>query len=294
MDFNEKFKFIQNNINTYIDQLIPKQHQFLDKLFNSMRYSLLAGGKRLRPVLMLGVGEIFDCPLDDIMPFAASIEMIHTYSLIHDDLPAMDNDDYRRGRLTNHKIYGDAMAILAGDGLLNYAFENMLQFASQKNNMKYIKAAYEIGRAAGVYGMIGGQAVDVENEGHVISKEVMDFMHNNKTGALITASVTSGAIISEAGADDLARLSDYAHDLGLAFQIIDDILDVIGDEKKLGKKTGSDSINEKATYVSMYGIDKSKEIAKQLSERAINRIQYYGDKALFLKQLTEFLLNRDY
>lgn len=294
MEFNEKQKSLQDTVNRYIDTIIPKGNMFIGKVLDSMRYSIFAGGKRLRPILMLGVGEIFDCPEEKLLPYAASMEMIHTYSLIHDDLPAMDNDDFRRGKLTSHKVYGEAMAVLTGDGLLNFAFEHMLEFACKMNDMKYTQAALEIAQASGIRGMIGGQVVDIEYTGKKVSKETMEYMHENKTGALITASVKAAAIISEAAQDDLIRLTSYAHDLGLAFQIIDDILDVIGNDKKLGKKTGSDINNQKSTYVSMYGIEKSREFARQLSDSALNRIKHYDKKAVFLKQLTIFLLNRDY
>lgn len=294
MDFSNKLKSLQDAVNTYIDNCIPIENMPINTILSSMRYSLFAGGKRMRPVLMLGVGEIFNCPIDDLMPYAAGMEMIHTYSLIHDDLPAMDNDDYRRGKLTCHKMYGEAVAILTGDGLLSFAFEHMLNFACKKGDSKYTQAACEIAHASGVLGMVGGQIVDIEYTGKEVSEEIMNFMHNNKTGALITASVKVPAIISEVSKDDLIKLTSYAHDLGLAFQIIDDILDVTGDDKKLGKKTGGDISNKKATYVSMYGIEKSREIAKQLSERAIDEINNYGNKAEFLNQLTLYLLNRDY
>jgi len=294
MEFNLKLKTHQENINKYLDSIIPSEHKYIKTILDSMRYSIFAGGKRLRPVLMLGIGELYDCPEDHIMPYAASIEMIHTYSLIHDDLPAMDNDDYRRGRLTNHKVFGEGMAILSGDALLNYAFENMLEFASLKKEFKYIDAAFEIARASGIHGMICGQVVDLENENKTIGKELMDYMHSKKTGALIIASVRAGAIISGASPDDLSILTSYAQKLGLAFQIIDDILDIVGDEKKLGKKTGSDIKKNKATYVSMLGLEKSREMAKELSYEALDHIKIFNDRGQFLIELTEYLLNRDF
>lgn len=294
MDFQEKTKYFQDCIKCYLDKIIPKQHEYINTILDSMRYSILAGGKRLRPILMMGVGELYECCMEDILPYAAGIEMIHTYSLIHDDLPGMDNDDYRRGRLTNHKVYGEGIAILAGDALLNFAFEHMLEYAYKRNEMKYVKAALEIAHASGINGMIGGQVVDLECENKKVNIEVLNFMHNNKTGALITASVKAGAIVSNASSEDLKRLTDYAHDLGLAFQIVDDILDMIGDEKKLGKKTGSDSKNSKATYISMVGMDNAKLTAKKLTSNALNQIMYYGERSEYLCQLTEYLLNREY
>lgn len=294
MNFSLKYKSLQDNINTYIDSIIPKGNAYLGSILDSMRYSLFAGGKRLRPVLMCAAGELFGYGVSDLLPYCAGIEMIHTYSLIHDDLPAIDNDDYRRGRPSNHKIYGEAMAILAGDCLLNLAFEHMLDFACKKGEVKYTEAVLEIARASGLHGMIGGQVIDIENTGRPMDKDKLDFMHSNKTGALIAASVKIGAIISGSGHDDYERLLNYGHELGLAFQIIDDILDVIGDESKLGKKTGSDTMNAKTTYVSIYGIDYSMEAAKRLSDSALSHLEYYGSRADFLRELTNFLLKREY
>lgn len=293
MEFNEKLKYYQEKVENYLEGVVPNNHKYITTVLNSMRYSLLGGGKRLRPILMLGVSEIFDCPIEDIIPFAGSVEMIHTYSLIHDDLPAMDNDDYRRGKLTNHKVYGNGIAVLAGDALLNLAFENMLSFTIYKNDMRFAKAATEIAHASGIYGMIGGQVVDLENENKPVDKNTIDYMHNNKTGALIIGSIRAAAIISRAENEDIDRLTSYAKNLGLAFQVIDDILDVTGDTQRMGKKTGSDLKKHKATYVSLYGVEKSKRIAEDLTKEALKQIGYYS-KAEFLYDLTEFLLNRDY
>lgn len=294
MDFNARLKAFQSEINNYLDKVLHCDEGYLDTIISSMRYSLFAGGKRLRPVLALGTGEIFGCPKEHIMPFAAGIEMIHTYSLIHDDLPAMDNDDYRRGKPTNHRVYGEGLAVLAGDGLLNLAFEHMLEFAFNMNDARFVKATIEIAHASGINGMIGGQAVDIQNSGKIISKDVMEYMHVNKTGALIKAPVRAAAIISGAEKSDLDRLTIYAGKLGLAFQIIDDILDVVGDKNKLGKSTGSDESNDKSTYVSMYGVEKAREIAKNLTQEALDNINYYGSRAEFLSSLTLYLLDRDY
>lgn len=294
MDFDTELKQYQNDINDYLDKTIPSDDKHIGTILSSMRYSVFAGGKRLRPVLMLGTAEIFDCPFENIMPYAAGIEMIHTYSLIHDDLPGMDDDDYRRGKPTNHRVYGTGMAILAGDGLLNFAFEHMLEHAYKNNGGKYVKAVLEIAHASGIHGMIGGQSVDIENTGKPMSMELIKYMHKNKTGALIKAAVKSSAIISGADDDDIKRLGLYGSNLGLAFQIIDDILDVCGDDKKLGKDTGSDASNNKATYVSLYGIEKSKDAAASLTEKAICALKHYGDRAQFLYKLTDYLLKRDF
>jgi geranylgeranyl diphosphate synthase type II len=259
-----------------------------------MRYSIYAGGKRLRPILMLATGELFDHPYEDILPFAAAIEMIHTYSLIHDDLPAMDNDDFRRGKPTNHKVYGDSIAVLAGDGLLNLAFEQMFEHISVNVESRFVLAAGEIAHASGIHGMVGGQVVDIENQGHTVDEHTLDFMHINKTGALITAAVRAGAIISSAPSEELIRLTEYSKDLGLAFQIIDDILDVTGDESKLGKSIGNDSRNNKATYVSMHGLESARETARRLSDGAFDKISHFGKKGEFLGCLTQYLLSREY
>jgi geranylgeranyl diphosphate synthase type II len=206
----------------------------------------------------------------------------------------MDNDDFRRGKPTNHKIYGSAMAILAGDGLLNFAFEHMLQHAYESNDVKYTHAVFEIARSAGIFGMIGGQVVDMESTGREIDAAALKYMHDSKTGALIISAVNAGGIICGADSADMKRLIQYSHDLGLAFQIIDDILDVTGDEKKLGKKVGSDACNKKNTYVSMYGLEESRRMAKSLTDTALEIVDYYGQSSLFLRQLTMFLLSRDY
>jgi geranylgeranyl diphosphate synthase type II len=294
MDFEKELLYRQNKVNDYIENIIPSESEYIQNIISSMRYSLLAGGKRLRPILLMGTGEIFNCNEEDLYPFAVAIEMIHTYSLIHDDLPSMDNDDFRRGKPTNHKVYGDAIALLAGDGLLNLSYEHMLSFLALKNEARFVKAAQEIARAAGINGMIGGQVVDIENEGKDIDKDLMEYMHNNKTGALITASVRCGAIIGKGTNEDIEKLTRYAKSLGLAFQIVDDILDVIGDSEKLGKESGRDLKNKKTTYVTMYGIEKAKEKAENLTKNAIDEIDSFGEKARFLKELTLYLLDREY
>lgn len=294
MDFNDKLKYYQQIINTYLNNIIIAKDEQLKTIVESMRYSLMAGGKRIRPVLALGTAEIFKYPDEEILPYAAAVEMIHTYSLIHDDLPAMDNDDLRRGKPTNHKIYGEGIAVLAGDGLLNLAFEHMLEFSIHKKDLKYFNAIYEIANASGVNGMIGGQAVDILGSGRCASNEEINFMYSHKTGALIKAPVRAAAIISGASDKEIKVLTSYSESLGLAFQIIDDILDVKGDSKKLGKSTGVDASNDKTTYVSMYGVDKAAEIARALTKDALSSISYFGENAGFLHSLTLYLLNRDY
>ena len=231
---------------------------------------------------------------EDAIPFAVAVEMIHTYSLIHDDLPALDNDDLRRGKPTNHKIFGDAMATLAGDALLNYAFEVMLSSSIDKDNPnKYLKAINEIATHAGIYGMIGGQVVDIESENKVIEKEKLDFIHLNKTAAMIVGCMRAGAIIGGASEDELQRITKYGKNIGLSFQIVDDILDIIGDEKTLGKPIGSDIENHKSTYPSLLGLEKSREIAKELISDGKTSIEGLPSEVQFLHQLADYIVSRD-
>ena len=265
-------------------------------LFDSMKYSITAGGKRLRPVLLLKTFEMFNDNTTIAIPFAKAMEMIHTYSLIHDDLPAMDDDDFRRGKPTNHKVYDEGISILAGDGLLNLAFETMLEGSlnSNINPLQSLKALKIIGNAAGVNGMIGGQVVDLESEGKKIDKDILEYIHNHKTSALLEASIDAGAVLGNANDEELRALKVYGKSIGLAFQIVDDILDVIGDQEKLGKDIGSDVENEKATYVTMYGLEESKIMVKELIDKAIKNLEIFGDKSNFLKALAFYLKDRDY
>lgn len=263
----------------------------------AMRYSVFAGGKRLRPILTLATAEIFtDNPGKEVIAVACAIELIHTYSLIHDDLPAMDNDDYRRGRLTNHKVFGEAMAILAGDALLTRAFEIMascgLKYGVDPALM--LRVIAEVGKAAGVEGMVGGQVIDLESEGKTIEESLLQDMHARKTGALICASVRAGGILTGASEVDLDRLTGYAKRLGLAFQIVDDILDLVGDETKMGKKTGGDKEHGKATYPGIYGLDKCWEKVRELYKEAVNLLFPLGEKAKILRLLADKLVYREY
>ncbi|RKD27873.1 geranylgeranyl diphosphate synthase, type II [Caminicella sporogenes DSM 14501] len=296
MDFKTLLLSKKSRVDEELKKYFVAKNGFQKTIFEAMAYSINAGGKRLRPVLMIEVCDMLGGKIDDVMPFACAIEMIHTYSLIHDDLPAMDNDDYRRGKLTNHKVFGEGIAILAGDGLLNLAFETMIKkiIDGKIDKDKGIQAMFEIAKAAGVEGMIGGQVVDLESEGKEIDKETLEFIHLKKTTALIEASIKAGAIIGGANEQEYGALSEYGRNIGLAFQIVDDILDVVGDEKKLGKKVGSDFNNDKSTYVSLFGVDKSKKIAKDLINRSINVLEIFGEKADFLRELSRFLEVRDY
>lgn len=295
MNFNCELKDRVNKIEQLLNEYMPKEEGYQKKVFESMNYSLKAGGKRLRPILTVEACKIVGGEEKDAIAFAVAIEMIHTYSLIHDDLPALDNDDLRRGRKTNHKVYGEAMAILAGDGLLNYAYEIMLKESIGKNDSeKYLKAINEIAKAAGIYGMIGGQVVDIESEGKKIDMDKLDFIHMNKTAAIIIGCMRAGAIIGNATDKQLEDITKYAKNIGLSFQIVDDILDIVGDEAKLGKNVGSDIDNEKSTYPSLIGLEKSKEVANQLIKEAKASINQISKDNAFLNGLAEYIVDRDY
>lgn len=286
----EKIGYIEKLLNEYM----PKEEGYQKTIMEAMNYSLKAGGKRLRPILTLESCKAVGGMEEDAIPFAVAVEMIHTYSLIHDDLPALDNDDLRRGKPTNHKIFGDAMATLAGDALLNYAFEVMLSSSIDKDNPnKYLKAINEIATHAGIYGMIGGQVVDIESENKVIEKEKLDFIHLNKTAAMIVGCMRAGAIIGGASEDELQRITKYGKNIGLSFQIVDDILDIIGDEKTLGKPIGSDIENHKSTYPSLLGLEKSREIAKELISDGKTSIEGLPSEVQFLHQLADYIVSRD-
>ncbi|CEO26913.1 polyprenyl synthetase family protein [Paraclostridium sordellii] len=295
MNFNCELKNRVNKIEQILNEYMPKEEGYQKKIFESMNYSLKAGGKRLRPILTLEACKIVGGEEEDAIAFAVAIEMIHTYSLIHDDLPALDNDDLRRGRKTNHKVYGEAMAILAGDGLLNYAYEIMLKESIGKNDSeKYLKAINEIAKSAGIYGMIGGQVVDIESEGKKIDMDKLDFIHMNKTAAIIIGCMRAGAIIGNATDKQLEDITKYAKNIGLSFQIVDDILDIVGDEAKLGKNVGSDIDNEKSTYPSLIGLEKSKEVANQLIKEAKASINQISKDNAFLNGLAEYIVDREY
>lgn len=294
MEFNSSLKERASYIENILNEYMPKEEGYQKSVIEAMNYSLSAGGKRLRPILTLEACKIVGGNEEDAIPFAVAIEMIHTYSLIHDDLPALDNDDLRRGRPTNHKVYGEAMGILAGDALLNYAFEIMLKGSLGKNNPeKYLSAVYEIARHAGIYGMIGGQVVDVESEDKKIGKDKLDYIHNNKTAAMIIGCMRAGAIVGGADQVELESVTNYAKNIGLSFQIVDDILDIVGDEEKLGKKVNSDIENNKSTYPSLLGLEKSRDIATELISDAQNSIETTFESADFLKGLADYIISRE-
>jgi len=258
----------------------------------AMEYSLMAGGKRLRPVLLMAAADAVGGTGEDYLQMACAIEMIHTYSLIHDDLPAMDNDDYRRGKLTNHKVYGEGMAVLAGDALLTMAFEVMLR---QKGIAAESAAAvvHEMSTAAGPNGMVGGQAIDLESENKHIDMETLRKMHMGKTGALFRAAIRSGAILAGARPSELKALTVYAEKFGLAFQITDDILDVTGDEATIGKPVGSDERNHKSTYVTLTSLEEARRLARETVEEAMQALTIFDHRADFLRELVRYLVSRD-
>ena len=294
MEFKDVLKQKIDYIETLLNKYMPKEEGYQKTIIEAMNYSLKAGGKRLRPILTLESCKIVGGNEEDAIPFAMAIEMIHTYSLIHDDLPALDNDDLRRGKPTNHKVFGEGMATLAGDALLNYAFELMLSSSIDKEDSnKYLKAINEVAKHAGIYGMIGGQVVDVESENKIIDRDKLDFIHLNKTAAMIVGCMRAGAIIGGASEEELEKVTKYGRNIGLSFQIVDDILDITGDEEKLGKPIGSDLENHKSTYPSLLGLEKSREIARQLIEEGKSSIDGLSSDIDFLNQLGDYIISRD-
>ena len=263
-----------------------------EKLMQAMEYSLMAGGKRLRPILLMSAADAAGGVGENFVTVADALEMIHTYSLIHDDLPAMDNDDYRRGKLTNHKVFGEAMAILAGDALLTLAFEVVLRQRDVPPEI-LLNVSREIAQAAGAAGMVGGQVIDLLSEGKQIDLSTLKLMHSGKTGALFRAAIRSGAILAQAPEKILKDLTRYANAFGLAFQITDDILDVAGDAKLLGKSTGSDAKNGKATYVSLTTLDTARSYAQAAVDEALDALKNFGTEADFLRELVKYLIDRE-
>ncbi len=277
-----------------LDRYLPGEDQYPPDMFKSVRYSLFAGGKRIRPILCMAAAEAVGGEIERVLPVACALEMIHTYSLIHDDLPAMDDDDYRRGMLTNHKVFGEGMAVLAGDGLLTEAFRLMSERPLQKNISpeKLLDVICEIAVAAGFFGMVGGQVVDMQSEGSAVDSDTVHYIHTHKTGAIIIASVRAGALLSEATETDLDALSSYGRDIGLAFQIADDILNVEGDRKLMGKGTGSDAERGKLTYPALVGLEASREKTRELVESALSAIGYLDDRAAPLRMIASYIVER--
>ena len=295
MSFKEEYQKRIESIEDILQKYLPVQQGYQKIIMEAMEYSLMAGGKRLRPMLMRESFELFGGKGKVIEPFMAAIEMIHTYSLVHDDLPAMDNDDYRRGRKTTHVVYGEDMGILAGDALLNYAFETACTaFELEPENSLMIGRALKIlADKAGIYGMIGGQVVDVKESGRRITGDVLDFIYRLKTGALIEASVMVGAVLAGASDEEVSKIEEIAGKVGMAFQIQDDILDVTSTTEMLGKPVHSDEKNEKTTYVTLRGIDESREEVKRLTSEALDTLKGMQNEDMFLNELLEWLVYRE-
>ena len=296
MNFNQEFKERIKEAEEIIKKYLPKEEGLQKIICEAMNYSVLGGGKRLRPVMMKATYELFGGKGEVIEPFMAAIEMIHTYSLVHDDLPAMDNDDLRRGRATTHVKYNEALAILAGDGLLNFAFETAVKAFEYDVDAKVVaKALKVLATKAGIYGMIGGQTVDIEAESgnQILDEDTLMFIHKNKTAALIECAMMIGAILAGASETEIDAVEKIAYNIGVAFQIQDDILDVIGNEEVLGKPIGSDAKNEKLTYVSLKGLEVAKEDVAKLSNEAILAIKTFEKSAPFLNELAKYLIDRE-
>lgn len=281
----------KKQIEESLEKRLPVAEGHFSELYNAMAYSIHAGGKRIRPILMQLAYEAVGGK-EDISAFWCAIEMIHTYSLIHDDLPAMDNDDLRRGKPTNHMVYGEATAILAGDALLNYAFEMMLEDALEHEDMSRVKAAHVLGEASGCYGMIAGQILDMTSEGQVISKDTLDCIHLHKTGALIAAATKMGAILGNGSPVEIAACDAYGKYLGKVFQIIDDILDQTATQQELGKPINSDEKNQKNTYLSFYSVEECYEIAKELTAKALGCLDKISGNTELLRDIALELVHR--
>ncbi len=293
MNFNAEMEKRLEQVQHILETYLPKEEGFQKTVLEAMNYSMYAGGKRLRPILMLETYRLFGGQGKVIEPFMAAIEMIHTHSLIHDDLPALDNDEYRRGRRTTHVVYGEAMAILAGDALLNYAYETAVQaFELEPESTRIGKALAILSRKTGVYGMLGGQCVDVEAAGKNITREKLDFIYRLKTSALIEASMMTGAALAGASKEQIQQIEAAARDIGLAFQIRDDILDVTSTVDELGKPVFSDEKNEKMTYVTIEGIEKAKKDVEEISKRAICALKSMEKENEFLEELVISLVDR--
>ncbi len=290
---SNKVESYRDYINKYLNLYFENKGSYNRVIYDSASYSLNIGGKRVRPILFLLTYGLYKDNYKDVIEMASAIEMIHTYSLIHDDLPSMDNDDLRRGMPTNHKKFGESIAILAGDMLLNEAMSLLMQF-SIKNGEKALLASKEIAEAAGPEGMIGGQVVDIINEDKLISKEELLYMHNKKTGELIRVSIVAAAILANAPKEDIEILNDFGLKLGLAFQIKDDILDIVGDVSKLGKNTKSDENNNKSNFISLFGLEYCERECINLTKECIDLLKGLSVEAIELEEITLDLLNREF
>ena len=293
MNISEEITKRASDIETRIKGFLPEQYEYQKTIVDAMSYSVLAGGKRLRPMLMEASYQMFGGEGEELDAFMAAIEMIHTYSLVHDDLPAMDNDLYRRGKKTTHAVYGEAMGVLAGDALLNIALETVADaMVRSAGDMRVVKAFAVLTKKAGIYGMIGGQVADVELEGTPLSMEQILFIHKNKTSALIEACMMIGAVLAGASKEDVLKMEECGEYIGLAFQIQDDILDLTGDEEEIGKPVGSDEKNHKTTYVTLKGLERSQRDVEDISKKAIDILEKYDKGDCYLTNLTRFLIHR--
>jgi len=292
MNFKEQLQFKISEIENILKNYLPEEKGYQKTVIEAMNYSVLAGGKRLRPMLMLETYYLFGGSGKVIEPFMAALEFIHTYSLVHDDLPAMDNDEYRRGKKTTHAVYGETMGILAGDALLNYAFEIAASAFDIELSNNVAKAMMILATKAGIYGMIGGQVADIESEGKSVGIETVEFIHKLKCGALIESAMLIGAVLAGATEDEQNKIEQIASDVGYAFQIRDDILDVVSTTETLGKPTGSDDKNKKSTYVSIKGLEQSVKDVELLSTRAISTLSLLSRSNPFLEELIRMLIMR--
>lgn len=296
MNFQDELKNRTKEIEAVLKSFLPEEKGFAKTMAQAMNYSVLAGGKRLRPMLILETCRMFGGREELAYPFMAAMELIHTHSLVHDDLPALDNDDYRRGRLTTHKVYGEAMGVLSGVSLLNYAYEVMFTaFDKAKNTgeqAKVIQALKVMAHKTGIYGMLGGQSVDVENDGKPVTREMLDYIYENKTSALIEGSMMAGAILGGASQEEVNAVEKAARNIGLAFQIQDDILDVTSTAEELGKPIHSDEKNHKTTYVTLMGIEAASQQVAELSEEAVKLLEGMNKKNEFLFTLVKELVGR--
>ena len=293
MNFQDELKKKTQEIENIIREYLPKEEGFAKSMAEAMNYSMCAGGKRLRPMFLMETNRMFGGDLELAKPFMAAMEMIHTHSLVHDDLPAIDNDDYRRGKLTTHKVFGEAMGILSGAALLNYAYETMFQaFQIAPGESRVVDAVRIMAEKTGIYGMLGGQSVDVENDGKPLNEQMLQYIYEHKTSALIEASMMTGAVLAGADAEQLKQIEKAAGNIGLAFQIQDDILDVTSTSETLGKPVHSDEKNHKVTYVTLFGIEKAADQVKQLSEEAIAILDSMSCKNEFLNILVRELIHR--
>jgi geranylgeranyl diphosphate synthase type II len=293
MDIKQYLEQKREEVDRYLESVIPRAETTPTTLHESMRYSLFAGGKRVRPILAIAAAEAVGRLPPAILSVACSLELIHTYSLIHDDLPAMDNDDYRRGKPTNHKVYGEAMAILAGDALLTMAFE--LCSSAKTNGLdpaRQVRLIEELAVGSGNRGMVGGQVLDIQAENKDIDLPTLQSIHKHKTGMLIRAAVRMGAIAASATPTQLEHLTGYAEDVGLAFQIADDVLNVTGTREELGKNPNTDAQRGKKTYPTFYGVDGAKALAEQCTQRAIDRLKTFGPRADPLRELARYITAR--